>query len=92
MSAALKRRFNFETVPPIPTLEREVALVHRQATNVVERVGEIAGQLREIESRLEQSPSAGVEMSLLERAAELADEAVGLLERVGRAEPGRGVE
>ena len=39
MSAALKRRFNFETVPPIPSLEQEVALVHRQATNVVERVG-----------------------------------------------------
>lgn len=39
MSAALKRRFNFETVPPIPDLDREVALVQRQATNVVERVG-----------------------------------------------------
>jgi len=64
----------------------------RETAAAVERVGEIAGQLREIESRLEQSPSAGVEMSLLERAAELADEAVGLLERVGRAESGRGVE
>ncbi|MEQ1567383.1 MAG: AAA family ATPase [Myxococcota bacterium] len=39
MSAALKRRFNFETVPPIPGLEQEVALVQRQATSAVERVG-----------------------------------------------------
>jgi MoxR-like ATPase len=39
MSAALKRRFNFETVPPIPDLDREVALVQRQATSAVQRVG-----------------------------------------------------
>ncbi|MEQ1508596.1 MAG: AAA family ATPase, partial [Myxococcota bacterium] len=39
MSAALKRRFNFETVPPIPDLDREVALVERQATAAVQRVG-----------------------------------------------------
>ena len=63
----------------------------RETAATVERVGEIAGRLREIESRLGQSPSAAVEMSLLERAAELADEAVGLLERIGRAESGRGV-
>lgn len=31
MSAALKRRFNFEVVGPIADLEREVALVRRQA-------------------------------------------------------------
>ncbi|MCP4654804.1 MAG: AAA family ATPase [bacterium] len=30
MSAALKRRFNFETIPPIPSLEQEMALVKRQ--------------------------------------------------------------
>lgn len=40
MSAALKRRFNFETVPPIPTLEREVALVRRQARAALERAGQ----------------------------------------------------
>lgn len=39
MSAALKRRFNFETVPPIADLDREVALVERQARAAVERVG-----------------------------------------------------
>jgi hypothetical protein len=54
------------------------------ADAAIARVGEIAGQLRELESRLEQARSSGVEMSLLERAAELADEAVGLLERFGR--------
>lgn len=39
MSAALKRRFNFETVPPISDLPREVSLVKRQATTVLQRVG-----------------------------------------------------
>jgi MoxR-like ATPase len=39
MSAALKRRFNFEVVPPIASLEQEIALVGRQARTVVERVG-----------------------------------------------------
>lgn len=39
MSAALKRRFNFETVPPIAELSREVELVERQARSAVERVG-----------------------------------------------------
>jgi MoxR-like ATPase len=40
MSAALKRRFNFETVPPIAEASREVALVRRQATSALARVGE----------------------------------------------------
>lgn len=39
MSAALKRRFNFETVPPIPDLAREVHLVKRQATSMLARSG-----------------------------------------------------
>jgi MoxR-like ATPase len=39
MSAALKRRFNFEVVPPIASLDQEIALVGRQARAVVERVG-----------------------------------------------------
>jgi MoxR-like ATPase len=37
MSAALKRRFNFETVPPIAEASREVALVRRQATSLLEQ-------------------------------------------------------
>jgi MoxR-like ATPase len=40
MSSALKRRFNFETVPPIADPAREVALVRRQAEAAVARVGE----------------------------------------------------
>jgi len=38
MSAALKRRFNFETVAPIPDLTAEIALVARQARAVLDRV------------------------------------------------------
>jgi len=38
MSAALKRRFNFETVGPIPDLAAETALVTRQAKAVLARV------------------------------------------------------
>ncbi|MBL8614861.1 MAG: AAA family ATPase [Deltaproteobacteria bacterium] len=40
MSAALKRRFNFETVPPIADLQLEVDLVHRQTVAAVQRAGE----------------------------------------------------
>lgn len=39
MSAALKRRFNFEVVPPIADLDAEVALVRGQARAAVERSG-----------------------------------------------------
>jgi MoxR-like ATPase len=39
MSAALKRRFNFEQVPAISDLHAEIALVERQARSAVERVG-----------------------------------------------------
>ena len=39
MSAALKRRFNFETVFPIPDLETELALVESEATTLLERSG-----------------------------------------------------
>lgn len=40
MSAALKRRFNFEMVHPIADLQREKALVRRQAVAVLERSGQ----------------------------------------------------
>ncbi|MEV0096692.1 AAA family ATPase [Streptomyces sp. NPDC050738] len=39
MSAALKRRFNFETVGPIADLDAETALVRSQATSALERSG-----------------------------------------------------
>ncbi|MBY0523275.1 MAG: AAA family ATPase [Gemmataceae bacterium] len=37
MSAALKRRFNFETVPPIADLAQEMALVQREAEKMLAR-------------------------------------------------------
>jgi MoxR-like ATPase len=40
MSAALKRRFNFELVEPIADYEQERGLVERQAAATLERVGE----------------------------------------------------
>lgn len=43
MSAALKRRFNFETVGPIADAEAETSLVRRQATAVVQRAGAAFG-------------------------------------------------
>lgn len=39
MSAALKRRFNFETVFPIPDFDTELALVEAEATLLLERSG-----------------------------------------------------
>ncbi|MEO5873580.1 MAG: AAA family ATPase [Streptosporangiaceae bacterium] len=39
MSAALKRRYNFETVPPIGSLEAEVELVRRQTGAALARHG-----------------------------------------------------
>lgn len=40
MSAALKRRFNFEVVHPIADLARETALVQRQAEAAIARTGQ----------------------------------------------------
>lgn len=39
MSAALKRRFNFETIAPIADLARETELVRRRATQIVADAG-----------------------------------------------------
>ncbi|WP_027004833.1 ATP-binding protein [Conexibacter woesei] len=44
MSAALKRRFNFETVLPIADLQDEMALVQRETAQMLARVG-IAARL-----------------------------------------------
>jgi MoxR-like ATPase len=43
MSAALKRRFNFETVEPIADLKLETALVRQQAAAALSRVGQPLG-------------------------------------------------
>lgn len=39
MSAALKRRFNFETVPVIGTIQDEMALVGRESSRMLQRSG-----------------------------------------------------
>ena len=39
MSAALKRRFNFETVPPIESVGEEMALVQRETDRLLRRAG-----------------------------------------------------
>ncbi len=51
---------------------------------VLGRVREIAAELRDLEERAGQVGSTDIEMSLFERAAELADEAARLLEETGR--------
>ncbi len=50
----------------------------------VDRVRAIIGQLEELEPRLAASASGEVEMTLLEHATELVEEAGRLLERLGR--------
>jgi hypothetical protein len=52
----------------------------RTREEALARVREIAEQLRELEARAATASSAEVELSLLERASELADEATRLLE------------
>jgi hypothetical protein len=50
----------------------------------IARVRAILAQLEELEPRLASSASGEVEMTLLERATELVEEAGRLLERIGR--------
>ena len=50
----------------------------------IARVRAIVTQLEELEPRLASSASGEVEMTLLERATELVEEAGRLLERLGR--------
>ncbi|WP_432995222.1 ATP-binding protein [Dactylosporangium sp. CA-233914] len=48
MSAALKRRFNFETVFPIPDLETELTLVEAEAAALLRRSGVTAPPRRDV--------------------------------------------
>ncbi|MET9952516.1 AAA family ATPase [Streptomyces sp. NPDC006339] len=48
MSAALKRRFNFETVFPIADLDTEIALVEAEATALLRRSGVAVAPDREV--------------------------------------------
>jgi hypothetical protein len=64
-----------DSSPAGPALSRAQALA---------RLGEILGQLEELEPRLAASSSAEVEMTLLEHATEQVEEAGRLLEQRGR--------
>ncbi len=57
----------------------------RAASDPLARVHEIAAELRDLEQRAAEVRSSDIELSLFERAAELADEAARLLEEAGRA-------
>jgi MoxR-like ATPase len=48
MSAALKRRFNFETVFPIPDLDTELALVATESAELLRRSGVPVNQRRDV--------------------------------------------
>ncbi|WP_179203531.1 AAA family ATPase, partial [Streptomyces griseiscabiei] len=48
MSAALKRRFNFETVFPVPDLDTELALVEAEAAELLRQSGVTAAPDREV--------------------------------------------
>jgi hypothetical protein len=56
----------------------------QRRTDPLARVREIAAELRDLEQRAGEVRSTDIEMSLFERAAELADEAARLLEEAGR--------
>lgn len=48
MSAALKRRFNFETVPPIASFDDEMSLVQRETSVLLKRAGVAASLTPEV--------------------------------------------
>jgi hypothetical protein len=50
----------------------------------IARVRSVLAQLEELEPRLETAVSGEVEMTLLERATELVEEAARILEQLGR--------
>jgi hypothetical protein len=53
-------------------------------TAAIARVRSILSQLEELEPRLESAASGEVEMTLLERATELVEEAARILEQLSR--------
>jgi MoxR-like ATPase len=48
MSAALKRRFNFETVPPIERFDHEMALVQQETARLLKQAGVKAALQRDV--------------------------------------------
>jgi len=64
--------------------DQQASSVELTRAQALSRLGEILGQLEDLEPRLAASSSAEVEMTLLERATEQVEEAGRLLERLGR--------
>ena len=64
-----------------PTAAADAALTPAAA---IARIRAILEQLEELEPRLSSAASGGVEMTLLEHATELVEEAGRLLEQLGR--------
>ncbi|MFC9896336.1 AAA family ATPase [Nocardia sp. NPDC127579] len=101
MSAALKRRFNFETVFPIPDLRTELALVEAEATALLRRSGVpqapardvlevLVTTFRELRSGATESGDSLDRMSAVMSTAEAVSvaHAVGLRGWYLRGEPG----
>lgn len=71
-----------ETPPREPAVEAAGAAL--EPAEAIARVRAILAQLEELEPRLGAAASGEVEMTLLERATELVEEAGRILERLGR--------
>ena len=69
---------------PALTEPRDIPETPFKPTEALARVRAIIRQLEELEPRLAASASGEVEMTLLEHATELVEEAGRLLERLGR--------
>ncbi|MFE9019876.1 AAA family ATPase [Streptomyces sp. NPDC007808] len=97
MSAALKRRFNFETVFPIPDFDTELALVEAEATALLRQSGVAApprrdvlevlvGTFRELRGTAERGERMSTVMSTAEAVS--VAHAVGVRGWYLRGEPG----
>ncbi|MFE5918464.1 AAA family ATPase [Streptomyces sp. NPDC056468] len=97
MSAALKRRFNFETVFPIPDFDTELALVEAEATALLRQSGVeaaprrdvlevLVGTFRELRGTAERGERMSTVMSTAEAVS--VAHAVGVRAWFLRGEPG----
>ncbi|MFD7256667.1 AAA family ATPase [Streptomyces sp. NPDC059874] len=105
MSAALKRRFNYETVFPIADLDTEIALVEAEATALLHRSGVAAAPdrdimevlvttFRELRSGIGGDGTAGDRLSSVMSTAEAVSvaHAVGVRGWFLRGEPGNAAD
>lgn len=64
--------------------ERLAGATELEPAVAIARVRSVLAQLEDLEPRLETAASGEVEMTLLERATELVEEAARILEQLGR--------